>query len=97
VSNQLTGTDTNKTISNLLEASARLSSMISTLRSEARVFLQPWGGDYKAASKDIFGNNLGEASAQYKYTLNEIINSSWFIETVRRRKSKNSTLDEKNT
>lgn len=96
VSDQLVGTDTNKTISNLLEASARLSSMISTLRSEALAFLQPWGGDYKAASKDIFGNNSGEASVQYKHALNEIINSSWFIETVRRRKSKNNTLDEKN-
>lgn len=95
VSDQLVGTDTNKTVSNLLEASTRLSSMISALRSEALVFLQPWGGDYKAASKDIFGNNLGESNAQYKYTLNEIINSSWFIETVRRRKSKNNTLDEK--
>lgn len=94
VSNQLVGTDNNKTISNILEASNRLSSMISTLRSEAMVFLEPWGGDYKLASKEIFNPIADNNGNNYKSQLNQILNSMWFIETVKRRKSKKEALDE---
>lgn len=95
VSNQLVGSDNNKTISNILEASSRLSSMISTLRSEAMVFLEPWGGDYKLASKEIFNPTTNNNGNNYKSQLNQILNSMWFIETVKRRKSKREALDEK--
>ena len=95
VSEQLTGSDGNKTISNILEASSRLSSMIATLRSEAMVFLEPWGGDYKRASREIFNPISDNGENNYRSQLNQILNSMWFIEVVRRRKPRREMLDER--
>ena len=69
--------------------------MISTLRSEAMAFLEPWGGDYKLASKEIFNPISNNNKDNYKSQLNQILNSMWFIETVKRRKSRKEALDEK--
>lgn len=95
VSNQLSTSEINRITQDFSEASSRLEAMISTLRNEANAFLSPWGGDYKAASKEIFGNNDSD-KAIYKKVLNEIINSIWFIETVKRRKSRKDFLDGEN-
>lgn len=94
VSNQLVGSDSNKTISDVFAASQRLSGMINSLRSEALAFLQPWGGDYKAASKEIFGGSETDKDSNYKARLNEILNSFWFIELVKRRKSQKNAFDD---
>lgn len=63
------------------QAVQRLDSLSRALKTEADVFLQPWG-DYKTASLDLFGDNSYDdldGKDRYKSILNKIVNSMEFV------------------
>lgn len=69
----------------LIDAISKLSSMADSLRAQAEVFLAPWGGDYRAASVDIFGGlkeGEQEGFQECRRIANEILNSRSFHQCI---------------
>ena len=74
----------NKIVDDIRVTVEQLIQMSRDLQVQADRFLSPWGGSYKEASLDLFGNHQGGLESQYRKRLNSILNSSWFINTIER-------------
>lgn len=86
VHTQITNTSwsDNKIVDDIRTTVEQLTQMSRDLQGQADRFLSPWGGSYKKASLDLFGNNQGGLESQYRKKLNSILNSSWFIDKIER-------------
>lgn len=74
----------NKIVDDIRTTVEQLIQMSRSLQAQADHFLSPWGGSYKKASLDLFGNQQGGLESQYRKKLNSILNSSWFIDKIER-------------